>query len=309
MAGSMSVASVSVPVATVSVAAGDGGGMTRVAVVTDSTADLPADLVERLGIRMVPMSVAFGDDVLISGVTLTHERFYERLVSGTRLPTTSQPAPAWFEEAYADAGDDGFDAVVSLHCSSALSGTVALARDRAGRAPLPVTVVDSRLAGGALGLAVLAAQRVAEDGGSVAKVVAAAERVRERALSLLVVDSLEHLRRGGRLTGGQAMVGNALRVKPILHLTDEGRVEVRERTRTWGRALDRAAELVTVAAGGRPVDVIVTHALAPERAEQLWERLDQQVEVHERLTAIIGPIVGTHVGPGTIGVAAVPRSG
>jgi DegV family protein with EDD domain len=283
--------------------------MTRVAVVTDSTADLPADLVESLGLRMVPMSVAFGDEVLISGVTLSHERFYERLVSGTRLPTTSQPAPAWFEEAYADAADDGFEAVVSLHCSAALSGTVSLARDRAGRAPLPVTVVDSRLAGGALGLAVLAGQRVAEDGGSVAAVVAAAERVRQRASSLLIVDSLEHLRRGGRLTGGQAMVGNALRVKPILHLTEEGRVEVRERTRTWGRALDRAAELVTTAAGGRPVDVIVTHALAPERAAELWERLDERLVVHERLTAIIGPIVGTHVGPGAIGVAAVPRSG
>jgi DegV family protein with EDD domain len=283
--------------------------MTRVAVVTDSTADLPVDLVESLGIRMVPMSVAFGDEVLISGVTLSHDEFYRRLATADELPTTSQPAPAWFEEAYGDCADDGFDAVVSLHCSSNLSGTVALARDRAAKAPLPVTVVDSRLAGGTLGLAVIAAHRVAQVGGAVPSVVAAAERVRSRAVTLLMVDSLEHLRRGGRLTGGQAMVGAALRVKPILHLTDEGRVEVRERTRTWGRALDRAAELIAEVAAGGPTDVIVTHAVAPDRAEELWGHLEARIEVRERLQAVIGPIVGTHVGPGAVGVAAVPRSG
>jgi DegV family protein with EDD domain len=282
--------------------------MARVAVVTDSTADLPTDLVEELGLRVVPLSVTFGDQVLISGITLSHDAFYRRLATTTRLPTTSQPAPAWFEEAYADCADDGYDAVVSLHCSAALSGTVSLARDRAARAELPVTVVDTRLVGGALGLAAVAAHRVAEAGGSVAAVVAAAERVRDRAISLLIVDTLEHLRRGGRLTGAQAVVGSALRVKPLLHLTGEGRVEVRERTRTWGRALDRAAELVAEVAAGGPVDVLVAHAVAPERAEQLWERLDGRVAVGERLQAVIGPIVGTHVGPGAVGVAAVPAA-
>jgi DegV family protein with EDD domain len=282
--------------------------MGGVAVVTDSTCDLPRDLVEQLGIRVVPLSVTFGDETLISGISIGHEEFYARLRRTDRLPTTSQPAPAWFEEAYGDCIDDGLDAVVSLHVSSALSGTVELARHRAGKVDIPVEVVDSRMVGGSLGLAVLAAHRVAEAGGTVEEVVAAAERVRDRSQSLLVVDTLDFLRRGGRLTGAQALVGNVLRVKPLLHLT-EGRVEVRERTRTWTRAMDRIVDIVEELAADGPVDVILAHAVAAERAAELWSRLEDRVQMAERLETLIGPIVGTHVGPGAIGLAAVPALG
>jgi DegV family protein with EDD domain len=276
-----------------------------VAVVTDSTADLPRDLAEELGIRVVPLSVTFGSETFISGVTIDHAGFYERLGAVERLPTTSQPTPAWFEEAYADCVDDGLDAVVSLHVSSALSGTVALARARAADAELPVEVVDSRLVGGSLGLAVLAAHRVAEAGGDVDEVVAAALRVRDHVTSLLVVDTLDYLKRGGRLTGAQALMGSMLRVKPLLHLT-EGRVEVLERARTWRRALDRVADLVTEIGEAGPVDIVVTHAMAAERADEVWDLLEGRVEISRRLEAQIGPIVGTHVGPGAVGVAALP---
>lgn len=279
--------------------------MGGVAVVTDSTADLPTDLVEAIGLRVVPLSVTFGDESLIAGVTLSSEAFYERLAVADRIPTTSMPAPAWFEEAYADCVDDGHDAIVSIHCSSALSGTVGLARDRGARVPIPVEVVDSRLVGGSLGLAALAAHRKARSGGSVPEVVAAAERVRREARSLIVVDSLEYLRRGGRLTGAQAALGTAMRVKPLLHMTDEGTVEVLERTRTWSRAMDRVVQLATETADGSPVDALVVHAVAPERAEELTERLAAAVTLHELHRALIGPIVGTHVGPGAVGVAVV----
>ncbi len=282
--------------------------MERVAVVTDSTCDLPPELVESLGLRVVPLSVIFGDETLIAGVQLTPAGFYERLTASEILPTTSQPAPAWFEEAYADCADDGATQVVSIHCSAALSGTVALARDRARQARLDVEVVDSRLVGGALGAAVLAAHRVAEAGGSVAEVVAAADRVRAAAASLIVVDTLDHLRRGGRLTGAQAAIGTALRVKPILHVTPDGRVEVRERARTWSRALERVGVLAAQAAGGQPADVTVTHAVNPERAAELWEVIDRHVTVRERLETLIGPVVGSHVGPGAVGVAVVPTA-
>lgn len=264
------------------------------------------ELVASIGLRVVPLSVTFGDRTYTSGVDLQTERFYELLASDPRRPTTSQPAPAWFEEAYADCVDDGYDAIVSVHCSAALSGTVALARDRAAGVPIPVEVVDSKLVGGSLGLAALAAHRAADAGGSLAEVVEAADRVRRSATSLIVVDTLEHLKRGGRLTGAQAMVGTALRVKPLLHLTEQGRVEVLERTRTWRRAFDRVIELVVGAAGEDPVDVVVVHAVAAERAAQLSERLDEALEVAERIEAPIGPIVGTHVGPGAVGVAVVP---
>jgi DegV family protein with EDD domain len=279
--------------------------MGGVAVVTDSTADLPRDLVEELGIRVVPLSVTFGSETFISGVTIDHAGFYERLGASAQLPTTSQPTPAWFEEAYADCVDDGLDAVVSLHVSSALSGTVALAQARAKEAELPVEVVDSRLVGGSLGLAVLAAHQVAEAGGEVTEVVEAAERVRRHVTSLLVVDTLDYLKRGGRLTGAQALMGSMLRVKPLLHLT-EGRVEVLERARTWSRALTRVADLVAEVGEEGPVDVVVTHAVSEERADEVWDRIEGRVEIARRLEANIGPIVGTHVGPGAVGVAVLP---
>jgi DegV family protein with EDD domain len=276
-----------------------------VAVVTDSTADLPHDLVESLGIRVVPLSVAFGTESFISGITIDPATFYERLGSTTDLPTTSQPAPVWFEEAYGDCVDAGLDGVVSVHCSGALSGTVGLASDRASRAELPVRVVDSRLVGGALGLVVLAGHRTAERGGSLDEVEAAVRRAGEQVTSLVVVDTLDFLKRGGRLTGAQAFIGRALQVRPLLQLVD-GRVEVRERTRTWSRAIDRLASVAEEAADGRPVDVVVAHAVAPDRATQIWEALDQRLEIAERLETLMGPVVGTHVGPGAVGIAIAP---
>jgi DegV family protein with EDD domain len=274
--------------------------------VTDSTCDLPAEVVEATGLRVVPLSVTFGDETLVAGVQLSTEAFHVRLAASPVLPTTSQPAPAWFEEAYADCADEGYDTIVSLHCSAALSGTVALARDRARLASLPIEVVDTRLVGGALGAAVLAAHRVAQAGGSVAEVVAAADAVRRSATSLIVVDTLDHLRRGGRLTGAQAAIGTALKVKPILHVTPEGRVEVRERARTWARATQRLGALAVEAARGGAVDVTVAHVAAPERADALLAVVEQHVEVRDRLQTLIGPVVATHVGPGAVGLVVVP---
>lgn len=279
--------------------------MGGIAIVTDSTADLPSDLAEVLGLRVVPMSVTFGDDTFVSRITITDDDFYARLAESEELPSTSQPAPAWFEEAYGDVVDAGEDGIVSLHVSSELSGTVDLARRIGGEAELPVQVVDSRQVGGGLALQVLAAHHVAVDGGSAEDVIAAAEAVRDRTASFLVVDTLDYLKKGGRLTGAQALVGSVLRVKPVLHVTD-GRVEVRERTRTWSRALDRLAALVAEQVDGEPAHVIVTHALAPDRAAQLWERLEEQVTIAERLEAVIGPVVGTHTGPGAVSVAVAP---
>lgn len=279
--------------------------MTRVAVVTDSTCDLPYDLVESLGLRVVPLSVAFGETDHVAGVTLRTEEFYELLATSSHTPTTAQPSGVWFDEAYADCVDEEYDAIVSVHCSAALSGTVAVARERAAACGIPVHVIDSRLVGGALGLAVLAAHRCAMAGGGVDEVVAAVETARASTTSLIVVDTLEYLRRGGRLSGPRAALGTALQVKPVLHVTDDGRVEPLERTRTWSRALDRVAELCVVAAGEARVDLAVVHAVAPERAAQLWDRLEGRLRIRHRLDGAIGPVVGAHVGPGAVGAAVV----
>jgi DegV family protein with EDD domain len=273
--------------------------------VTDSTADLPVELVEEVGIRVVPMSVTFPDRTYISRITITDEQFYDRLARASQLPTTAQPAPGWFEEAYGDAADDGCEAVVSIHVSSALSGTVSVARTMGDEAPLPVHVVDSRQVGTGLGLVVLAAHRVAANGGSVDEVIAAADRAGELVRSFVVVDTMDYLRRGGRLTGTQALVGNVLRVKPILGIVD-GRVEVLERTRTWSKAIDRVAAMAADVAEGKPIRVAVSDAVAPERAQRLWEALEDDVWIYDRLEAAIGPVVGTHTGPGTVAVSVIP---
>lgn len=278
-----------------------------VAVITDSTCDLPSALIDQLGVRVVPMSVSFGDRTFISRITITDATFYEQLQRSPSLPTTAQPAPAWFEEAYADAHDDGCAAVVSIHVSDPLSGTVAVARSVGERAPLPVHVVDSRQVGSGLGLVVLAAHRAAEAGGDVDEVLAAAHDAVARVRSFVVVDTLEYLKRGGRLTGTQALVGSVLRVKPILGIVD-GRVEVLERTRTWSRAGQRVAELVAEGADG-PVELALSHAVAEDRMAEVRAAIEGRVEVVDVLESAIGPIVGTHTGPGTVAVASLERRG
>ncbi len=279
--------------------------MAGVAVVTDGTADLPGDEATTAGLEVVPLTVAFGDDVFIAGDGLSTDAFYARLSDVAELPRTAQPPPAAFDEVYARCAASGFDAVVSLHCSGELSGTVEAARTAARAAEVPVHVVDSRLVGAALGLAVLAAVRTIRAGGEVEAALAAAEAVRQDGVGLLVVDTLEYLRRGGRLTGRQAAVGSALRIKPVLELAD-GRVEVCERVRTWSRARDAVVARVVAAAGGEAVDLAVAHATDHARADELAAAVRAAVPVASSWRARIGPIVGTHVGPGAVGVAIAP---
>lgn len=280
----------------------------QVAVVTDSTSDLDPVAAGERGLRVVPMTVAFGDESFVSRITITDEQFYERLGRTDELPTTSQPVPAWFEEAYGDAADDGAEAIVSVHLSSELSGTVAQARVVADAQALPVRVVDTRQVGGGVALAALAAHGVAEGGGSVEEVVAAAERVASRVTTLYVVDTLEYLKRGGRLSSTKALVGNVLRVKPILGMAD-GSIEVVERTRTWSRAVDRLVELMVESAGDADVDVVVSHGLAPDQAAAVEEALRGRISVHDLVRTRVGPVMGTHAGPGSLGVAVVPVGG
>jgi DegV family protein with EDD domain len=279
--------------------------MSRVAVVTDSTSDLPETVVRRRGIRVVPLSVTFGDETFIAGQSITSDDFYRRLASTTTPPTTAQPTPADFARCYASLAQQGVERILSIHCSSDLSGTFDVARTQAPKATVPVQVIDSRVIGGSLGLAVLAATDVLDDGGDPAAAVAAVERVRDRGVGLLVVDTLEFLKRGGRLSGPQAAIGTALRVKPLLHLT-EGRVEVRERTRTWAKARDRVVDIVAGVAAGRPIDLAIVHAVSPQHALELRAALTHRLDAEVRFESVIGPVVGTHVGPGAIGVAAAP---
>lgn len=276
----------------------------RVGVVTDSTADIPLGLADELGIRIVPMSVAFGQESFISGVTIDDEDFYRRLGQSGELPTTSQPAPAWFEEAYADCADDGLEAVVSIHVSRELSGTVQVAEQMAAQASIPVHVVDSRQVGGGLALLAFAAERASSAEGGVEEVLAAVEQTRLGLVNTLVVDTLDYLRRGGRVTGAQALVGNMMRVKPLLQVAD-GRIEPVERSRTLHRGLVRLVERTLETTGTGPLDVVVTHGLTPEHAATVETLIREDADVRRLWTLVFGPVLGTHTGPGSVAVAAV----
>ncbi|MCP9954592.1 DegV family protein [Actinomadura madurae] len=221
--------------------------------------------------------------------------------------TTSRPAPERFADAYKAAAASGARAVVSVHLSSAMSGTVEAARLAAEDAPVPVSVLDSGTIGMGLGFAALSAAAVALAGGTAEEAVSAAVRRAGLTRSLIYVDTLEHLRRGGRIGAAATLVGSALMVKPLLDIAD-GRLAPLEKVRTSSRALARLEELAVAAAGERSVDLGVQHLAASARAETLAARLRERVpHVQDVYVGEVGPVIGAHVGPGMLGVVVAPQ--
>jgi DegV family protein with EDD domain len=280
-----------------------------VALVTDSTAYLPVDLVERQGIRVVPLHVILGGRQFSEGVDVTTAEVAAALRSFTPV-STSRPSPQAFLDVYEAAAADGADAVVSVHISSDMSGTVESAALAASQSPIPVEVVDSRSMGMAMGYAVLSAAGAAQQGQN-AKAVAAVARSRAAAATVIFyVDTLEYLRRGGRIGVASALLGSALAIKPLLALSD-GHIAAIEKVRTAVRALSRLEELALKAAaavGESGVDIAVHHLDSQNRASDLVERLQARVASTTSVVLVeLGAVVGAHVGPGTIAVAVSPR--
>lgn len=283
--------------------------MPSVAVLTDSTAYLPAEVAHRLDVTVVPLLVVIGDRVGAEGVDVTPADVAVALTEGSVPVTTSRPSPQAFATAYAEVlARTGASALVSIHLSADMSGTAEAARLAAhGQPDVDVRVVDSRSLAMGLGFPVLAAAEAAQAGASVDDVIAAAERCRERTRVLLAVDTLEHLRRGGRIGAAAGLLGTALAVKPILQVAN-GRLALREKVRTTSRATRRLVELAVEEAADGPVDVAVHHLAAANRAAELTRQL------RERLPALasaycseVGAVVGAHVGPGAVGVVISRR--
>ncbi len=278
----------------------------RVAVVTDSTASLPLDVLERYGIIVVPLSVVIGGQVFEDGSEATASDVATALRSWTPV-STSRPSPAALLAAYEKAQADGADAVVSIHLSAAMSGTFDSAVLAAKSAPLPVQAVDSRSLGMALGYSVVSAAAVAAEGADLDAVVDAAVRRSRATSSLFYVDTLEYLRRGGRIGAAQALIGSALAVKPLLHVKD-GKIAPLEKVRTSSRALSRLEDLAVERAGAGPVDAAVHHLASSVRAEQLAAGLRARLPHLEELSVSeVGAVVGAHVGPGMVAVVVAPR--
>lgn len=284
----------------------------RVAVVTDSTACLTAEEAAAWGIVVVPLDVAADDHRYRDGVDLDPEGLATLLRAGRRV-TTSQPPPAALAAAYEAAAARGAAEVVSVHLSGELSGTVRAAGLAAQLAPLPVHVVDSRSAGSGLGFAALAAAEVAAGGVWGAEpdgtdVAAAAAEVGRSTAAWFVVDSLDHLRRGGRLSGAAAAFGTVLGLRPVLALAD-GRIEVAERVRTRRAARDRLHDLAVteIRRRGPGVRIAVQHLARPEVAAALAERIRTSSGTGEVVVREVGAVLGGHLGVGALAVVVTDR--
>jgi DegV family protein with EDD domain len=288
-----------------------------IAVVTDSTAYLPASLVRRHAVRVVPLRVRWGEHSGLDGLDIGPAGVIEALRDPRTPVSTSQPAPAELAAGYRELLDGGARGVVSVHLSRQLSGTWEAARIAADEVgPDRVRVVDSRSAGMGLGFAVLAAARAAASGADGEHVERAAARVAARSRVFFCVDSLEHLRRGGRIGVAAARLGGALAVKPLLHVT-QGRIEPLEKVRTSARAAARMVELAVAAArrgpssavqtSGERVQLAVHHLGAASRAAELAGRLAERLPSAEPcVISEVGAVLGAHAGPGLLGVVVIP---
>lgn len=292
-----------------------------VAVVTDSTAMLPAAVAAGRGILVVPLQVVLGSEVLDEGSDGATPARVARALEAFRPVSTSRPSPTALAAAYDAAVRAGATEIVSVHLSGEMSGTVESAQVAARAATVPVVTVDTRQVGVATGYAALAAADVADAGGTATEAAAAAHRRAEATSSYFYVDTLEYLRRGGRIGAAAALLGGVLAVKPLLGI-ENGVVASLERVRTSSRALARLEELAVTAAHVRAedhdpdhdpgqVDVCVAHLASPERAAQLaahlTERLAAELDGREVWCGELGAVLGAHVGPGMLAVCVAPR--
>ena len=278
-------------------------GSRTIAFVTDSTAYMPADLLDQYGIYVVPNVVNWGTQTYRDGVDIGANEFFERLKKDPVLPTTAVASIGEFRDIYAKAAE-GADAVLGVHLSTKLSGTYSAAVQAAGMLTgKRIEVIDSNATAMALGFVVLAAARAAQAGKPFDEVVQAARDAIPHVGVVFTVETLEFLRRGGRIGGAQAFVGSLLDMKPILDLRD-GRVEPVERVRTKKKAVERVLDIIAQRTDGqRPVRLATLHAAAPQEAAALLETATRRLGAEEALLCEVSPTVATHAGPGTVGLA------
>ncbi len=277
--------------------------MSKVTLVTDSTTYLPKELVAKYGIKVAPQLLIWGEKTYLDGVDIQPSEFYSRLKTAKVMPSSSQATPKIFHEIFKAEAEAG-NSVLAILISEVLSGTIASAIQ--AREMLPgatIEIVDSRTTSMAMGFTLLAAARALEDGANLAEAKALAEKAREHVGVVFAVDTLEFLHRGGRIGGANRFLGTALNIKPILEVTG-GKVEGIEKVRTRSKSLNRVIEIIGERIGGRtPVRLATLHANAPEEAKTVLEEASKQFNAVEAIASEVSPVVGTHAGPGTVGLA------
>jgi DegV family protein with EDD domain len=280
--------------------------MSKVAIVTDSTATIPDSLIRNLPVSVVPLQVIWGTQNYRDGVDIHSSDFYSRLKNASVLPTTSQPAPSVFQETFQKLLDSGYD-VLAITISSRLSGTYDSAlQAKNSLHTKTIEVIDSLAASMALGFQVLSVARAASEGATLAECKTLAARARENSGVLFVLNTLEYLHKGGRIGGAAAFFGTMLNLKPILELRD-GKIEAVDKVRTQAKAIDRMLEIFESKVQKRsPVRLAGLYADTPEEAEALLERARQKFNisiVNDAITSEVSPVLGTHTGPGCLGIA------
>jgi DegV family protein with EDD domain len=275
-------------------------------IITDSTCEAPPEVLRHPALTVVPLSVVFGQEALRDGIEITREQFWARLPSANPLPTTSQAAPSDFLslfEAFTQAGDEVITVVISSKLSGTHSSAVVAYESNPGWA---VDVIDSKSISVGLGLLVQEALRMLDAGATRGEITARLLALREQIRLVFVLETLEYLQRGGRIGKAQAFVGTLLKFKPLLGIVD-GEVVPVARVRSRAKALEAAHELLVqqVEARGANVRMALTNALSPEEAWTMGARLSKAFETADFFVADLGPVIGVHVGPGTVGAAVM----
>ncbi|MCR6107115.1 DegV family protein [Salipaludibacillus agaradhaerens] len=280
--------------------------MGNVKIVTDSTADIPYDLQRELDISVVPLKVHFGEDETYEdGVDLTADEFYKKLASTPIIPTTSQPTPYQFETEYKRLYEEEKSDIISIHLSSKLSGTFQsayIASQTLGE-DIPVSVIDSKRASYAIGVIVVEVAALAKRGASKEECLARLDDLLKDTSVFFMVDTLEYLEKNGRIGKASAILGSLLKIKPILSLNEAGEVYPFEKVRGYKKAVNKIIQEFEERYGSSDIHVGISHAQAEEAANSLMSDLRNHFSIKKQVITNIGPVIGTHVGPGTISVS------
>lgn len=277
--------------------------MSKVAIVTDSTATIPQETLDKYDIKVAPQILIWGEETLLDGIDITPSEFYDRLQTDKISPTTSQVTPAIFKEIFEQLLEEDRQ-ILAILISTKLSGTIESANQALKFFPkAPIEIVDSQSVAMALGFQALVAARAAQEGASLAECKKLVEASILQTGVVFAVGTLEYLHRSGRIGGGTRFLGTALNIKPILEVKD-GRIEAVERVRTRRKSITRLIELVEERIAGRkPVHLAVLHAKAPHEAKVLMADVSKTIEAVETHFTEVSPVVGNNAGPGTVGLA------
>lgn len=277
--------------------------MSKVAIITDSTAYIPQNIVNETSLHVVPQVLIWGDEEFADGVDILPDEYYQRLTNAKIMPTTSQVTPKTFINIFQTLSEKGYD-ILAVLISEALSGTISSAIQAKEKFPdTRIEIVDSKTTAMALGFIALAAARAAKEGATINECLELAEKAKDHVGVVFAVKTLEFLHRGGRIGSAKKFLASALNIKPILEVTG-GKVEPIEQVRTRSKSLARLVELVGERSNGRkPIRIATLHANSKEDAEWILAQAANEYQPVETIFSEVSPVIGTHAGPGTVGLA------